>query len=67
MMYNPLGRNWIDAKTLQIACKLYGDLCELSISMLSGDDPSIDNFDRLQDFLKMFPSGSSYLDVILTM
>ena len=68
--FNPLGTSTPDLnqeRVLRLICKLFPRICQISISTLSTEDTTIDNFDRLNDFLKVFPSGSCYRDIILSL
>ncbi len=64
--FNPFGPNE-RKEVLRLVCKLYSSICKDSIFTLSTEDPSIDNFDRLGDFLKVFPVGGSYRDIVLAL
>ena len=64
--FNPFGINQ-KQEVLRLICKLYTQVCKSSIFTLSTEDPSIDNFDRLSNFLEVFPAGGSYRDIILVL
>lgn len=46
-------------------CGMFGSLCEDMIKAVADADPTVDNMDRLNEFMSNFPSGSGYQDLTM--
>ena len=53
------------SETTMLFCGMFGSLCEDLIKSVADADPSVDNMDRLNEFMSNFPSGSGYQDLVM--
>jgi len=62
--WNLFDANWVEESAAQILCNHFEGICDGLIAWLADSDTSVDNLDRYDIFLKDFPAGSGYQNIV---
>ena len=62
--YNLFNVNWLEETAIQTFCGVLGDFCSNLVHAITGGNDQIDNMSRLSVFLKDYPAGSGYKNLI---
>jgi len=58
--YNLMDAGWLEEDAVQLLCDAFDGLCEVILKTVADADPSVDEMDRFDVFLKDFPSGEGF-------
>ena len=62
--YNLLDANWIEEEATQLFCGAAQGICEDLLKYVADADTSVDNLDRYEVFLKDFPAGNGWGNLV---
>ena len=62
--YNLFDFGWLKESGVQLLCETLEGACEELLAYLADGDPSVDNMDRFPVFLKDFPAGNGYGNLV---
>lgn len=62
--YNLFDAGWLEESATQMLCDTLSDKCESLFMYMSGADGSIDDMARYDVFLKDFPAGNGYRNLV---